>query len=168
MKTLIKNILVAAIIIAIISGSYGIEFFRHICFSHNFNAVSLFETPNCESDNYAEASEDCCQIDVVVAEPNCCEFETKSQSQNQLQFSNYEKCCVSFSEINKIDDLLYSPTEIKVSQTLKCFIISKQIEISDKYSERKVNHQNNDLPPPDFGRELLTLIHQLKIDTPIC
>jgi hypothetical protein len=169
LKENIKNILVITIIIAIISGSYGIEFFRHICYSHNFNSVSLLETPNCGNDNYVEATGDCCQVEeVVVGESSCCEFDTKPQSKNEVQFSNYEECCISFSKINKIDDLLYPPTEIKLTPSLKTFIILKEIEISEKYSERIVNHQNNDLPPPDFGRELLTLIHQLKIDTPIC
>ena len=57
----------------------------------------------------------------------------------------------------------------------KKILIFESITLSDSFTEIEILQskenlilQNNDLPPPKFGKQLLQTIHQLKIDTPIC
>ncbi len=170
MKNLIKNILTAIFAITLLIGTSGIRVYKHTCTSHNFSAISLIETPVCEKDHQVtEETDDCCKAEFEkTVEPSCCESEPIDES-NPHSFTSEEiKCCVSSIENSQIQDELFTSTEKKILIVELITISDSFVEIETLQSKENLILQNNDLPPPKFGKQLLQTIHQLKIDTPIC
>lgn len=150
-------------------GGSGIELFKHICISHSVNKVSFIDKPVCNHETKYDVIENCCGIEeVVVVESSCCENENTFSQIDFISISNSENCCESFSELKKIEELLFPPVEKKVLSALTHFIISQEILLSENSFQIDNNLQNKKLPTPVFGRNLLNSIHQLKIDTPVC
>jgi hypothetical protein len=169
LKFIIKNILAFFIITSMIWGGSGIELFKHICLSHSVNKVSILDKPLCNHESKYDIIENCCGVEeIVVVESSCCENENNFSQSDLVSITNSENCCESFSELKKIEEFLFPPVEKKVLYSLSHFIISQEIELSENSSQIDKNFQNKNLPTPVFGRSLLNLIHQLKIDTPTC
>ena len=168
MKNLTKNILTATLAITLLIGTTGLQVYKHICLSHNFDGVSLLETPLCEK-NHTDAAEtdDCCKMEEVV-EYSCCESESTEENYPVNYASQDEDCCVSIVDSKKIDDSIYPPIDNKIISVELALITSIDTKEIVNQSSVFTNSTSNDLPPPKFGRELLQTIHQLKIDTPVC
>lgn len=167
MKTLIKNIFVAFLIIAIILGGSGIELFKHICFKHSLNKISLLESPKCEQESF-NSFDSCCEIqEPIFIEPICCESESIPSDENKLKFEPSQKCCITSSELKVINESFFPPSENKVFCNINVILNSSNLELINDDFNRILSYKNNDLPPPISGRDLLNSIHQLKIDTPI-
>jgi ABC-type enterochelin transport system substrate-binding protein len=170
LKQIIKNIFAIYLIASLTFGVGGIELFRHVCSSHSLNEVSIVDKPKCEHpDTQTYFSDDCCsEVSDLVEQTSCCEDYDNIETKSNLVITNSEECCESYSELKKIEELLYPPVEKKV---LIGFFHFENIHISDLFdnqSELNSNFQNKDIPNPISGRTLLNHIHQLKIDTPIC
>ena len=168
MKNLNKNILTAILAITLLIGTSGLQFYKHICLSHNFAGVSLLETPQCEK-NHSGVTEtdDCCKIEEVV-EVNCCETGSPEESYPVSYTSEGTDCCSSVVDSKKIDESIYPPIDKKVISFELSAITSIDTEETINQTSKLTSSTGNDLPPPMFGRELLQTIHQLKIDTPVC
>lgn len=152
-----------------ILGGNGIELFKHICLSHSVNTVSILDKPECNHESKYDIIHNCCGVEeVVVAETSCCENDNIFSKSDLISISNSDNCCESFSELKKIEELLFPPAEKKLLTNLSHFIVSQEIELSENSSQIDINFQNKNLPTSFFGRSLLNLIHQLKIDTPTC
>ncbi len=129
--------------------------------------ISLIEVPKCDMEKTTEVVENCCgELETIVVESYCCESE-KAESV-QIGYSASEECCTSFSDLKKIEELLYPPVENKILLGLIEFSLIDDFEISHKSFTQKRLVQNNDPVSISFGRDLLCFIHQLKIDTPVC
>lgn len=150
-----------------ILGGAGIEFFRHICLSHNVNNTSILQSPHCETEESVKVVDYCCGLEENVVTETHCSDEQTSSHKNEISFNSAEKCCQSFSKLKKIEELLYPPIDKKLIIGLTNFIILPASELTNNSSSKRIDFQNKDLPPPSFGRTLLNSIHQLKIDTPI-
>ncbi len=169
MKSLVKNIFITIVALTLLISITGFQVYKHTCAFHNFSAVSVIETPICEKDHQViEKTDDCCKTEDVESESSCCETQPIDES-NPYSFTSEEiKCCVSSIENSQIQDKLFTFTEKKI-------LIVESITLSDPFTEIEILQskenlllQNNNLPPPKFGKQLLQTIHQLKIDTPIC
>jgi len=169
LKSLVKNIFTTIVAITLLISITGFQVYKHTCAFHNFSAVSVIETPECEKDHQVfEETDDCCKAEEVKSEISCCETQQIDES-NPYSFTSEEiKCCVSSIENSQIQDELFTFTEKKI-------LIVESITLSDPFTEIEILQskenlllQNNNLPPPKFGKQLLQTIHQLKIDTPIC
>ena len=170
MKSVVKNIFITIVALVLLIGSTGFHVFRHTCTAHNFSAISLIETPVCEKDQQAfEETDNCCKTETEeITEPSCCEAEPIDES-NPVSITSQEiKCCISSIESNQIQDVLLTSAE-KKNLALELFTsLVPFIENRIQQTEQDIVLQNNDLPPPKFGKQLLQTIHQLKIDTPVC
>jgi hypothetical protein len=170
LKSLVKNIFTTIVVLTLLISTTGFQVYKHICSTHNFSAISLVEIPVCEKDHQiSKESDNCCKVYVEeVTEPSCCESETNDES-NSVSITSAEiKCCIKSIGSIQIHDNLYPPVEKKIiSVELLKFLISF-IDTDLPESEQNLVLQNNNLPPPIFGKTLLQKIHQLKIDTPIC
>lgn len=169
MNRLVKNIFTSIVALTLLISTTGFQVYKHTCTSHKFSDVSVIETPQCEKEHQVwEESDDCCKAEELKSDISCCESQPIDES-NPYSFTSEEiKCCLSSIENSQIQDELFTPTEKKI-------LVIELITISDFSTEFEVLQlkqnlilQNNDLPPPKFGKQLLQTIHQLKIDTPIC
>jgi hypothetical protein len=170
LNSLVKNIFTAIIALTLLISTTGFQVYKHICVSHNFSEVSLVETPTCEKDHQiVEETDDCCNTELEkTVEPGCCESESIDYSNSVSITSQEIECCVSTIEGSQIQDNLFPPAE-KKNLTLELFTaLVHSLEIEIQQTEQNLVLQNNNLPPPIFGKTLLQTIHQLKIDTPIC
>lgn len=170
MKRIVKNIFTAIIALTLLIGTTGIQLYKHNCAAHNFSEVSLFEAPVCEKDHQVvEETDDCCKTEVEeINEPSCCESEPINQS-NPVSFTSQEiKCCISSIETNQIEDNLFPPIEKKILLVEFTSPLISFTEVISFQSQQNLVLENNNLPPPLFGKELLNSLHQLKIDIPFC
>lgn len=169
MKSIVKNIVVTIVALALLISTTGLQVYKHTCTSHNLSAVSFVETPSCEKDHkLAAENDDCCKIEEEIPVQICCEPEPYSKS-DLINFTSAEiTCCTSFIENNQLESSLFPPNEQKLSLVVNYFVIipTNIVELHNSQSEFVIN--NIDLPPPIFGIDLLYTLHQLKIDTPIC
>lgn len=169
MNSLVKNIFTSIVALAIVISVSGLQIYKHSCSTHNFSAISLIGTPVCEQDHQSvEDVDDCCKIEVENIEPSCCESEPINKSNSNSIISSEVKCCSSSVESSRIQDNLFPPVEKKIISTELLTALLSFIDDELQQSERNLDLQNNDLPPPIFGKALLQKIHQLKIDTLIC
>jgi len=169
LKSLVKNIFTTIVALTLLIGSSGFQVYKHTCATHNFSAVSLVEIPVCEKDHQiSNESDDCCKVTVEeITEPSCCESEPINKS-NSISITSQEiECCVSTIEGLQIQDNLFPPAEKNINLELITVLVPF-IQNSIQQTEQNLVLQNNNLPPPIFGKTLLQTIHQLKIDTPIC
>jgi hypothetical protein len=170
LKSLVKNIFTTIVALALLIGSTGFQLYKHSCAVHNISEVSLVETPECEQDHQVlDEKDDCCKVeDEEVSEPSCCKTEPIEES-NQIVISAQEiSCCFSSVESKVINDNLFHLANQKIIAAE--FIVSSFIDIEKSIPqiEQRIILQNNNLPPPVFGKSLLTTLHQLKLDTPFC
>ena len=170
MKTLVKNIFTTIVAITLLLSSTGFQVYKHFCDSHNFAAVSVFQTPSCEKDHqFVEDVDECCKSEVEeIPEPICCESEPIGKSDLVIITSPEVTCCTSSVESNQLESNLFPPSEKRISLLDNYFVVIPLniVEIQNSIPAIVIN--NNDLPPPVFGKQLLQTIHQLKIDTLIC
>ncbi len=169
MKSIVKNILTTIVALTLLISTTGFQVYKHICASHGHSAISLVETPSCEKDHlFAEEIDNCCNMEEEIPEPNCCESEPTGKS-DLINFTSPEvTCCTSSVESNQLESSLFPPVEKKISFLEDYFVIIPLNIIELQNSKPVIVIDNIDLPPPIFGKALLQIIHQLKIDTPIC
>ena len=169
MNKVVKNIFTSIVALTLLISTTGLQVYKHICTTHNFSAVSLVEIPLCEKDHQIfNESDDCCKVNVEeITEPSCCESEPNNESNSVSITSQEIECCVSTIEGIQIQDNLFPPVEKNINLELISVLVPF-IQNSLQPTEQNLVLQNNNLPPPIFGKMLLQTIHQLKIDTPIC
>lgn len=167
---MIKNILTTIVAITILFGSLGLDIYKHTCTTHNFNGASFIEIPECEKNHSeTEVLDDCCKMEVEEpVEQNCCESQPIDKSNSVSLSSSDVKCCVTSFERFDINENLFPPVEKKNISIDYVSIILTINETLNSKSENKFYTNNNDLPPPIFGKKFLQSIHQLKIATPFC
>ncbi|MCS7053234.1 MAG: hypothetical protein NZM09_05815 [Ignavibacterium sp.] len=168
MKKIIRHIFAFYLIASLTLGGVGIELFKHVCSSHSFNSVSIVDKPKCNHDNHTNIVENCCSEDIIVEQISCCEEYYYPNLEKVLSITSSEQCCESYSELKKIEELLFPPADKKVLVNPIHFIITQETDLSENTSQLKFEFQNRIATSPFFGRNLLNLIHQLKIDTPVC
>ena len=161
MKSIVKNISSAILVIALLIGTTGLQVYKHICVSHDFEGVSLLETPQCEKNHsVVTKTDDCCKIE-EVEKYSCCESENSAENYPVNFASQDEDCCISIVDSKKIDDNIYPPLDKKEFSFEIAAIANIDTEERSNQTSKLTHTQSNDLPPPIFGRELLQTIHQL-------
>lgn len=170
MKSIVKNIFTTIVALTLLIGALGFQVYKHTCSAHNFSAVSLIEIPVCEKDHQlVKEVDDCCKPETEeTTEPSCCEDEPIDESNSVSITSQELKCCITYVQSSQIQDNLFAPIEKKILNLELTTSFSPLFENELSQTQQNLVLQNNDLPPPTFGKQLLQSIHQLKIDTPIC
>jgi hypothetical protein len=166
LKNSIKNIFASFVALSLLAGTAGFQVFKHTCTSHNFSAISLLETPECESEiNVAEEIDNCCMSEESI-KSNCCEVESIDDA-NEVSVIEF-KCCISALDVLKIQDDLFSQIVKEIIFSEEPIYTFSYNKIEKQNLEQSLILQNNNLPPPKFGKKLLNTIHQLKLDIPAC
>jgi hypothetical protein len=154
----VKKIGIIFIVSLLIMATGGFSVYRHVCHCADEMTASFFRQESCEHQNPSRAKS-CCRENETRS---CCSEEPVKEKKHTCHKSD---CCKTTSLFLKINDS-YQPgvekTSLKpvVVLTAVLFIdISKEI-----LSVTTSNLFNADLPPPHTGKELLTAMHQLKLD----
>ncbi len=168
MKSIVKNIFTTIVAFTLLFSITGFQVYKHTCAAHNFSAVSVIETPECEKDHQViKETDDCCKIEDTV-EPSCCDSEARDNTYGSEVITSQISCCTSTIENFKSAESLFPPAEKKNGfGEVDVEIINVNLEV-DQYSNVKTTINTYDLPPPVYGKKLLQTIHQLKIHTPFC
>ena len=106
-----------------------------------------------------------CETEVIeVVESSCC---SEIEPNNQVKLMD-ASCCIDEFDYKKIEDDFFQTITTNLFP-ISTVISEENLTSIDLQCENKFSEQTNyNLPPPKFGKELLTKIHQLKIDLPIC
>lgn len=170
MKKIIKNILTTIVVITIVISSSGIQVYRHSCTLHSFSAISIVSNPECDKDDQVmEKQDDCCNDEnISITENDCCDQKpVLGNHQKETIYLDKLNCCVSSIQDNQVPDNFFPPVDN--NQLIVCLYVPviSVIENNNFQHEQNLLFENNDLPPPKYGKVFLQSIHQLKLDTPV-
>lgn len=145
-----KKILISTLTLLFLVSTTGLPVFYHYC--ELIGKKSMTECEMCET-----------KVIEIVEKSCCSEIETEFQ----LKLSD-ARCCIDDFDYKKIEDNFFQSLNTNLLP-INSVIAEEHYCSLDSQSENKYSEQcNYNLPPPKFGKELLTKIHQLKIDIPIC
>lgn len=145
-----KKISILTLTLLFLVSTTGMPVFSHYCGMSGKRSLT-----ECED----------CLVEMQLPETSCCTEEIPDYS---LVFTSDNMiCCIDEFDYQKVEEV-FSPS-LNLNTINFATVVSEYVSITVD-SEKQLaysNHNNQNLPPPKFGKELLTIIHQLKIDTPI-
>jgi len=164
MKKFVQQILIVLFSGVIVIASGGFSLIHHYCgCSENESVYILIDNSYCHED----MNDQFCEIELNNEPVSCCQTETP-KNQTQQQCGEEGDCCSSEYHYFKTDNFdLSGNHRVNLDFTIayKAIILDNQ---SQKLLTEGFTFQiNNNLPPPEYGKELLYSIHQLKIATPL-
>ncbi len=163
MRTLFARIMSLLLVVLMITLTMGVSLFRHYCSCSNTLTTSILVEPDCTSHQ-----NNLCEHNNTPSEQTCCSH-IAPKPYNDQPHCETSSCCKTEKKILAIETK-YQPSSFKLSK-IHSFIleilagmslikpVEEEVKLCAKYTER---------PPPIFGRKLLTAIHQLKIEFPVC
>jgi hypothetical protein len=164
MRQLLKKIsvIISAIMLVIASG--GFSFYQHYCnCTDEVNSSVVIKSTDCHED---EKSHTCStvQIDNVTS---CCQAEINQNILNQ-KCETTNNCCTTEYTFLKTDNFDNSFNQKKSFSFVAAYVINLETTYTQKdHSFLKKNTFTDDLPPPEYGKELLITLHQFKIASPL-
>lgn len=156
------SVIFSAVILIIASG--GFNFYQRYCnctdeISHSI----VIESPPC----YEEEKPITCSSDNADNATSCCETEPDKKNKNRDCESTDNCCTVEFTFL-KTDIYDYTIDQKKSFNFTSSYVLTPEsIEDQKKYTFIEKYTFAFDLPPPDYGKELLISLHQIKIATPL-
>lgn len=165
MKTIFKQLIFILFSGIMVIASGGFNLVHHYCScSQNINTTILFDSPGCDN----EGTEDHCGNNADIEEPSCCQQKNNDLPTNQSQCDNGKNCCSSEYSFFKTDTFDLSG-KTRINPDLKIVTVTEinDYQNQDPQSDFFIQIIDYDLPPPDYGKELLFSLHQLKIATPL-
>lgn len=120
----------------------------------------MMEDESCHEND----ADHCCNVSITDQKETCCDEQNKNAHHVHQPCGDEHNCCSSEYLYFKTDHFdLSGKKVIKFN-----FIVAYVHEIStEKFqntiSESFIHQINKDLPPPNYGTNLLVAIHQLKI-----
>ena len=145
-----KKTAIFFVIILFLVSTTGLPVFSHYC-------LMLGESVN-------SGCNDC--VDDQLIASACC-VEDIDLIEMKIETGKTE-CCVDKFDYKRIEDH-YCQSNNNINLSNQIIVNEFKMNSDDSDSEKKYSQKSYFyLPPPKFGKELLTKIHQLKIDLPIC
>ena len=146
-----KRISILILTILFVVSTTGLPIWSHYC-----EMMGKRSSSECEM----------CKVEMEKVDPSCCSEETPD---NQPQvYTENSNCCVDVFDFNKIEDDFFQTI---TSNLIPITSVVTELHLTslDSQNENIFSQQTSyDLPPPKFGKELLSTIHQLKLDLPVC
>ncbi|MFU8843848.1 MAG: hypothetical protein ACNA7V_08590 [Bacteroidales bacterium] len=168
MKKLLKHIAVIITSVLLVCTAGGIGLYQHycLCTGNTFQSV-LIPATCCEHTVTGH-----CDPDLINREiSDCCTSATIGNKDAAFISCSHEDCCSDEFLFLKTDSFEYTKS---LRQTAKFILAVQSIfydlidPLTSAAGRRVLAWCSNDLPPPPlFGRELLSSIHQLKLDIPL-
>lgn len=154
-----KKIGILFVVSLLITATGGFSVYQHFCNCAGEMTSSFFKQENCDH-HHAVETKSCCNVKETKS---CCAAEPLKVEKPTCHQGN---CCNTTSHFFKISDS-FQQGIAKV--TLKPVFIAEAI-IYINLSEDIILAPTlkiccSDLPPPDSGKEIITALHQLKLDT---
>ena len=154
MKTIQK---ITAVFLAVIFlfSSFGFTISSMVCIKSGKGKVSFAMIEDCCSKNTETAA--------VITKPVCCDDEKELQLSDRSATINKGECCDITNFTYKLNDFQNSQQLfIGLPTVLNSIFLSS--DLSPVFSsENKLTFHASDLPPPPFGRNLLSIISILII-----
>jgi hypothetical protein len=146
-----KRITISILTLLFLVSTTGMPIWSHYCEMMGKRSIS-----ECEM----------CKAEIEKLEPACCSEEVQN---NKLRISSDNStCCIDQFDYKKIDDNFFQ-TNITTQILSTVSIVEINLSSIDSPEGKQYTQQYNyDLPPPKFGKQLLQIIHQLKLDLPVC
>jgi hypothetical protein len=158
----LKQIIVMLVAIIFIIASGGFNVVHHSC-DHKGISQKVFSVSALGCD---ESDGSICCVNVIVEQENsCCESNPAKETRSH-SCGDDPDCCNTEYVYYQTDQFDYTkPIKKKISFVSFTFIADKSVDETKVYNDKIPFLDQLDLPPPDYGRELLCRLHQLKIDT---
>jgi len=154
LKTIQK---ITAVFLAVIFlfSSFGFTISSMVCIKSGKGKVSFAMIEDCCSKNTERAA--------VITKPVCCDDEKELQLSDRSATINKGECCDITNFTYKLNDFQNSQQLfIGLPTVLNSIFLSS--DLSPVFSsENKLTFHASDLPPPPFGRNLLSIISILII-----
>jgi len=165
MKNLLKQISVILISGLLIIASGGFGLIHHYCGCTDNENISILTENSCCPDDMKSIA---CKIDSETETVSCCQVDTSEKPANSNDCSGEDGCCSSeylYFKTDKFD--LSGNNRINLDFTIAYKTIILDNQSQDLLTEGFTFQINNNLPPPEYGKNLLTSLHQLKIAAPL-
>ena len=153
----VKKIGIIFVVAMLITATGGYSIYHHICHCAGEISTSLFVEADCA---HVDQPAPCCHSEKLVS---CCHQKEDPVKKHQCQDDH---CCQDSSQFLKINDS-FQPGFEKISLKPVMMVFAEFfVEFSEEItSTPHVFIYSSDLPPPDSGKEIITALHQLKLDT---
>ena len=162
MKKLIQNITLITLSFVVVFTTGGINIYKHYCFCTGETTQSFFEVG--DQCNHTENHHCLNEPGQANQSHACCSVDKPENSENKRTCKKDHNCCNNEYTFFKTDQYDYSKS---VKRTFE-FVAAYQSDLSSdrnglvsQLNELRFAPKNN--PPPTYGIELLTEIHQLKL-----
>jgi hypothetical protein len=163
MKTLTQKILSFFLVTLLLAFTVGISVYEHYCSCSDQRIASVFVEVTC-SDNQSVS---CCSVEAVKAS-SCCSNSSHNTSEHESS-CDVDGCCKTEIDIIQIDSEYQVSHEKFAAPDLSVLLAINVPDITSD-TETKIVAESfySDPPPPIYGRQFLTAVHQLKLDLPVC
>lgn len=161
MITIFKQIGFILATILILGASGGISLYHHYCSCDKSNESSVFFEMD---DNCHQDETQCCNTKAVEKSTGYCSFDNEGSHEDSDNNCNTD-CCSTDYVFYSVDSYKISSLTKKSFKFLQAYcVILNHSEIFELNTGHSSITYYTDLPPPEFGRDLLISFHQLKID----
>lgn len=160
MNIAIKNIGVLFLSLVIVFASGGYNLFKHQCGTTGLVTTSIIIEEQC-GDNSDDGNLH------SYPENACCESNDNEEPSSSSCEDNHD-CCITSFTFFKTDQYNLTETAKKSFEFEISYTAILEIEIPESviFCKEKINYTLK-IPPPDYGKQLLFSIHQLKIPSPL-
>ena len=164
MRQLLKQIAVIISAIMLIIASGGFSFYQHYCnCTDEFSSSVVIESTDCHEDEESHI----CSTGKIDHVASCCQTETDQNIINQKCEATHN-CCTTDYTFLKTDNFDYSFVQKKSFSFITAYVLVLETTYTQKdHSFLKKNTFTDDLPPLEYGKELLITLHQFKIASPL-
>lgn len=165
MKNILQQILIYLFsgIIVIASGGFGLV--HHYCGCTEKENISILTETSCCYDGMENLA---CNSESVTESSSCCQVDIREKPVKSHTCNGKNDCCSSEYFYFKTDNFdLSGHHRINLDFDIAYTAIILEDQNLNRLTEGFTFPINNNLPPPEYGKELLFSIHQLKIATPL-
>jgi hypothetical protein len=166
MKLFLKHTIVVFLAILVVITSGGFSLFQHYCMCTGINSMSLYIPSDCcehESTGHCSLNANDDHF------PGCCTSSDDKETLGSPACETHEDCCSDKVFHYQIDSFDLSKSQKTI---LIGFIVIVANGLTNDHDiqlvlKRLSTGYSNDIPPPLYGRDLLSSIKQLKLDVPV-
>jgi hypothetical protein len=167
MKLFLKHTIVVFLAILVVVTSGGFSLFQHYCMCTGINSMSIYIPSGCCEHG---AKGHCALIAYDDNFPGCCASPDQEKPLTSPVCGTDENCCSDKVFYYQTDtfDLSKSPKITLIGFILKVIQHNPANDHDIQlYLKRLLTGYSTDIPPPLYGRNLLSSINQLKLDFPL-
>ena len=152
-----RKFLISILIFVFFLSATGFPVVIHTCESSG--ETTLFGCEMCDDAAKVTEPESCCDQNTTEKKSDSNQFET-------IKSLDGESCCFEKVDLHKIS---YDVSIFNLSNLIACefdaVTVSTDLKVEQEITQ--ILRNTDDLPPPSFGKSLLTSLHQLKIALPL-